>query len=355
MPEAITHFREAWLVAAGFRHRRSSTSPRRSSTRATWRGAEAVGAEGSHPQARAESGAPRPLRAGRRLQPPGADRRGRARGEPRPGGWSRAGEGPSVTRGRGRDRTGASGRLGLRVPRGNEAARRPASRARDHRHAARGPPRVLRQHDRGDPPPRRASRRRVRMAREDATVHVPLTRPSHVTIFTGPLSGRDTACATTSRPVLAADVPLLAEVLQQAGFATGGLRLVDRGLPTVRAGPRVRHLLGPLPGGGRRRAVPGPRSRGAATHRPRRPSPGWKPDRSGRLFVWLHLYDPHDPYEPPEPYASRYSRAALRRRGGLVGRACRPAGRTLSTRLGLRRGHAARRDLRPRRGPRGAR
>ena len=25
-----------------------------------------------------------------------------------------------------------------------------------------------------------------------------------------------------------------------------------------------------------------------------------------RLFVWLHLYDPHDPYEPPEPFASRY-------------------------------------------------
>src|SRR5256885_804158 len=28
---------------------------------------------------------------------------------------------------------------------------------------------------------------------------------------------------------------------------------------------------------------------------------------TGRLFVWLHLYDPHEPYEPPEPYASRYS------------------------------------------------
>ena len=25
-----------------------------------------------------------------------------------------------------------------------------------------------------------------------------------------------------------------------------------------------------------------------------------------RLFLWLHLYDPHDPYEPPEPYAARY-------------------------------------------------
>ena len=24
-------------------------------------------------------------------------------------------------------------------------------------------------------------------------------------------------------------------------------------------------------------------------------------------FVWVHLYDPHDPYEPPEPYRSRYA------------------------------------------------
>jgi arylsulfatase A-like enzyme/Flp pilus assembly protein TadD len=27
----------------------------------------------------------------------------------------------------------------------------------------------------------------------------------------------------------------------------------------------------------------------------------------GRAFLWLHLYDPHDPYDPPEPYATRYS------------------------------------------------
>jgi choline-sulfatase len=27
---------------------------------------------------------------------------------------------------------------------------------------------------------------------------------------------------------------------------------------------------------------------------------------SGPRFVWVHLYDPHDPYEPPEPFASLY-------------------------------------------------
>jgi choline-sulfatase len=28
--------------------------------------------------------------------------------------------------------------------------------------------------------------------------------------------------------------------------------------------------------------------------------------RAGPYFVWVHLYDPHDPYEPPAPYAEEY-------------------------------------------------
>jgi len=34
---------------------------------------------------------------------------------------------------------------------------------------------------------------------------------------------------------------------------------------------------------------------------------GWLNEhRSGPHFVWVHMYDPHDPYEPPEPYATQY-------------------------------------------------
>ena len=29
-------------------------------------------------------------------------------------------------------------------------------------------------------------------------------------------------------------------------------------------------------------------------------------DGPGPIFLWLHLYDPHDPYTPPAPYAARY-------------------------------------------------
>src|SRR5438046_1027277 len=28
--------------------------------------------------------------------------------------------------------------------------------------------------------------------------------------------------------------------------------------------------------------------------------------RSGPRFVWVHLYDPHDPYEPPAPFSQAY-------------------------------------------------
>jgi choline-sulfatase len=28
--------------------------------------------------------------------------------------------------------------------------------------------------------------------------------------------------------------------------------------------------------------------------------------RAGRHFVWVHLYDPHDPYEPPPPFSEKY-------------------------------------------------
>jgi arylsulfatase A-like enzyme len=31
--------------------------------------------------------------------------------------------------------------------------------------------------------------------------------------------------------------------------------------------------------------------------------------QKGPFFVWVHLYDPHDPYDPPEPYKSRYASA----------------------------------------------
>jgi arylsulfatase A-like enzyme/Flp pilus assembly protein TadD len=30
--------------------------------------------------------------------------------------------------------------------------------------------------------------------------------------------------------------------------------------------------------------------------------------KQGPFFVWMHLFDPHDPYDPPEPYKTRYAK-----------------------------------------------
>ena len=31
--------------------------------------------------------------------------------------------------------------------------------------------------------------------------------------------------------------------------------------------------------------------------------------QQGPFFLWVHLFDPHDPYDPPEPYQTRYAKA----------------------------------------------
>ena len=32
----------------------------------------------------------------------------------------------------------------------------------------------------------------------------------------------------------------------------------------------------------------------------------WLKGRTGPWFLWVHLFDPHQPYEPPEPFLSQY-------------------------------------------------
>ncbi len=145
---------------------------------------------------------------------------------------------------------------------------------------------------------------------EEATAHVPLTRPSHVTLFTGRLPA-ETGVRDNISPAVVPAVPLLAETLQKAGFlsaafvssivleASSGL---DRGFDTYAA---------VFPGGGdEAQFLSTVQRKGDVTtaeaiawlegvRKATAPTP--------RLFLWLHLYDPHDPYEPPEPYATRYA------------------------------------------------
>jgi arylsulfatase A-like enzyme/Tfp pilus assembly protein PilF len=145
---------------------------------------------------------------------------------------------------------------------------------------------------------------------EQASAHVPLTRPSHVSIFTGRLPAA-TGIRDNVSPAVVPAVPLLAEVLKGAGFATAAFVSsavldsssgLDRGFDVYSD-----EFAG---GGGEGQFLNTVQKRGDGTTAEavawlEKTQPSLGP--SGRLFLWLHLYDPHDPYEPPEPYASRYS------------------------------------------------
>lgn len=150
-----------------------------------------------------------------------------------------------------------------------------------------------------------------RLAREGALMshassHVPLTRPSHVTIFTGLYPAQHNIRDNVS-PALASDVPTLAEQFQTAGFETAGFVSsvvlssqsgLSRGFQTYSQKfadeeENDARFLNTIQRRGD--VATGEAVDWIARH------------RANRFFLWLHLYDPHDPYEPPEPYAGRYA------------------------------------------------
>jgi choline-sulfatase len=138
-----------------------------------------------------------------------------------------------------------------------------------------------------------------------ASVHAPLTRPSHVSLFTGLLPAGHGIRDNVS-PSLRPDVPTLAEILHSTGFRTGGF------VSSI--------VLSRQSGLGRgfdeysdRFEADGDDARFLNTIQKRGDGPAaeaiaWLEAQKGsRFFAWLHLYDPHDPYEPPEPYRARYA------------------------------------------------
>ena len=147
-----------------------------------------------------------------------------------------------------------------------------------------------------------------RIAREgayaaDATSHVPLTRPSHATMFAGlwpwQVGLRDNLSAGTLPPS-----PLLPEILRSNGFRTAAF------VSSIVLGSRGGFARGfdtydeSLPQG-QHATLDTLQRAGADTMRQ---ALAWLEEQRGadRLCLFVHLYEPHDPYEPPEPYASRY-------------------------------------------------
>jgi choline-sulfatase len=133
---------------------------------------------------------------------------------------------------------------------------------------------------------------------------VPLTWPSHAVILTGTYPFQNGVQDFTGQP-LAPQFRSVAQAFNQAGYATGAVvsafvldrswglgrgfdfyddafsaqtfQKKDIGLVDRRAEESVAHAIAWL------------------KKTPRRP-----------FFLWLHLYDPHNPYDPPEPFNTEY-------------------------------------------------
>ena len=139
---------------------------------------------------------------------------------------------------------------------------------------------------------------------EKAYAHVPLTLPSHASVFTGRVPAEHGIHDNLGYH-LRRDVPTLAELLKKGGYATGGAIscYVLKGDSGVGRGfdfyddevdpPEAKAALGRV-----QRA-------GAETEKKLE---AWAGAQTGKpLFAFLHLYEPHTPYEPPEPFKTRYA------------------------------------------------
>ncbi|MGE0640271.1 MAG: sulfatase-like hydrolase/transferase [Thermoanaerobaculia bacterium] len=133
---------------------------------------------------------------------------------------------------------------------------------------------------------------------EHAFAEVPLTLPSHASLFSGRLPPVHGVRDNVGFPFADAAGPLLAERLRAAGYATFGAvssRVLSRDSGIARG-----FDLWDEPGGA---AVGGEIERpgGRAVEAARR----WLGRRSADArppFLFLHFYEPHAPYRPPEPF-----------------------------------------------------
>jgi len=139
---------------------------------------------------------------------------------------------------------------------------------------------------------------------------VPLTTPSHATILTGTYP-QFSQVVDLGSP-LGKDLPYLPDILRKHGYHTAafvGSQVLDprsaaapgfdRGFDTYDAAYHSRS-----PGEDRYHSVER-RATVVVQH-----AVAWlQKQRGNQIFLWVHLYDPHDPYDPPPPFKAKYASA----------------------------------------------
>jgi arylsulfatase A-like enzyme/Flp pilus assembly protein TadD len=128
--------------------------------------------------------------------------------------------------------------------------------------------------------------------------HVPLTLPSHATIFTGLAPPQNGVRDNYGFP-LGGGMPTLAQWLGQAGYATGAAvssSVLEKSTGIARGFLFYDDSVGTAD------KRDGDVAEAALTR--------WiSQHRREPFFAFLHLYEPHAPCAPPEPYRSRFSNA----------------------------------------------
>ena len=133
---------------------------------------------------------------------------------------------------------------------------------------------------------------------------VPMTLPSHASIFTGLLPGRH-GVRDNGSSYLAGDQPTMAAAFRAAGYATGAF--VSAFVLDSRWGlaQGFDDYFDDF------EVAAGDLNAMARIQRPGKDT--WSRARqwldaksSAPFFLWVHLFDPHTPYDPPEPFKGRY-------------------------------------------------
>jgi arylsulfatase A-like enzyme/Tfp pilus assembly protein PilF len=146
------------------------------------------------------------------------------------------------------------------------------------------------------------AREGVRFANAASTV--PFTLPAHSSIMTG-IYPPSHGVRENVGYFLADDVPTAAEIFEAAGYETAGFvsafvldgrwgigRGFDHYFDDFETASLKQINLASVQRDGRETVTEAVR---------------WLDgDRQAPFFLWLHLFEPHDPYRPPEPYRSRY-------------------------------------------------
>jgi len=133
---------------------------------------------------------------------------------------------------------------------------------------------------------------------------VPITLPAHGSIMTGQIPPHH-GLRDNGNFLIDHDVATLAEVLQGAGYATGGFVgsfVLDTRFGISRGFDTYTDFRGLESDVGTDLLLKIQRRADEVID----DAIAWLGEQRGPYFGWVHLYDPHDPYEPPEPFASRY-------------------------------------------------